>query len=103
LKEQRSNNPNMLLYWEMLRTAVAHGRSTFDFGRSTPDEGTFHFKKQWGAQAQPMCWEYWLPPGRQMPEQNPDNPKFKAAISAWQKLPVGVANLIGPHIVRGIA
>jgi serine/alanine adding enzyme len=103
LKEQRSNNPNMLLYWEMLRTAVADGRSTFDFGRSTPDEGTFHFKKQWGAQAQPMCWEYWLPAGREMPEQNPDNPKFKAAITAWQKLPVGVANVIGPHIVRGIA
>jgi serine/alanine adding enzyme len=50
-----------------------------------------------------MCWEYWLPPGKEMPEQNPDNPKYKAAINAWQKLPVGVANVLGPHIVRGIA
>jgi serine/alanine adding enzyme len=102
LKEQRSNNPNMLLYWEMLRKAVADKRSTFDFGRSTPDEGTFHFKKQWGAAPQPMCWEYWLPPGKAMPEQNPDNPKFKKAIETWQKLPLGLTNLLGPHIVRGI-
>ena len=49
-----------------------------------------------------MCWEYWLPAGKAMPEQNPDNPKFAAAISMWQKLPLGITNLVGPHIVRGI-
>lgn len=102
LKEYRSQCPNMLLYWEMLRATVADGHKTFDFGRSTPDEGTFHFKRQWGAEPRPLCWEYWLPAGQSLPDQSPKNAKFAAAISMWQKLPLGVANAIGPHIVRGI-
>jgi serine/alanine adding enzyme len=102
LKEYRSQCPNMLLYWEMLRTAAADGLRTFDFGRSTPDEGTFHFKKQWGAEPRPMCWEYWLPAGQALPDQSPKNPKFAAAISLWQRLPLGVTTRLGPHIVRGI-
>jgi FemAB-related protein (PEP-CTERM system-associated) len=102
LKEYRAQSPNMLLYWEMLRAAVADGHKTFDFGRSTPDEGTFQFKRQWGAEPRPMCWEYWLPAGQSLPDQSPKNSKFATAISLWQKLPLGVANAVGPHIVRGI-
>jgi serine/alanine adding enzyme len=102
LKEYRSQNPNMLLYWEMLRHAVADGRTTFDFGRSTPDEGTFHFKRQWGAEPRPMSWEYWLPEGEKLPDRSPDNPKFKRAIALWQRLPLRIANFLGPSIVRGI-
>jgi serine/alanine adding enzyme len=102
LKEYRSQCPNMLLYWEMLRAAVAEGRGTFDFGRSTPDEGTFHFKRQWGAEAQPMCWEYWLPPGQSLPDHSPHNPKFAMAVKLWQHLPLRVTTRLGPHVVRGI-
>jgi serine/alanine adding enzyme len=102
LKEFRSQCPNMLLYWEMLRTAVNDGLQTFDFGRSTPDEGTFHFKRQWGAEPRPMCWEYWLPAGQSLPDQSPKNPKFAAAISLWQRLPLPVTTFLGPHVVRGI-
>lgn len=102
LKEFRAESPNMLLYWDMLRTSQADGYRIFDFGRSTPDEGTFHFKRQWRAEPHPMCWEYWLPAGQALPDQSPDNPKFKAAVALWQKLPLGVTTLLGPHIVRGI-
>jgi len=102
LKEYRSQCPNMLLYWEMLRTAVNDGHQTFDFGRSTPDEGTYHFKRQWGAEPRPMCWEYWLPKGQTLPDQSPKNPKFAAAISLWQRLPVPVTIALGPRVVRGI-
>jgi hypothetical protein len=92
----------MLLYWEMLRSAVNDGHRTFDFGRSTPDEGTFHFKRQWGAEPRSMCWEYWLPAGQTLPDQSPKNPKFAAAISIWQRLPLGLTTRLGPHVVRGI-
>ena len=67
-----------------------HGYRTFDFGRSTPDEGTFHFKKQWGAQPQELAWEY-LGLSGALPDQSPKNPKFRAAIALWQHLPVPVA------------
>jgi FemAB-related protein (PEP-CTERM system-associated) len=49
-------NPNMLLYWSFLKFASDHGYLTFDFGRSTPGEGTFLFKKQWGAKSAPLHW-----------------------------------------------
>ena len=49
-------NPNMLLYWTFLRFASDNGYKIFDFGRSTPGEGTFQFKKQWGAEPASLHW-----------------------------------------------
>ena len=42
-------NPNMLLYWIMLKFSCDNGFKHFDFGRSSPGEGTYKFKEQWGA------------------------------------------------------
>lgn len=52
-------NPNMLLYWSFLEFAVNNRYQFFDFGRSTPGEGTYKFKSQWGAQPQQLHWERW--------------------------------------------
>ncbi|HUE86405.1 MAG TPA: FemAB family XrtA/PEP-CTERM system-associated protein [Vicinamibacterales bacterium] len=101
----REFNPlcaNVLLYWQMLRFAIGRRFRLFDFGRSTPGEGTYQFKKQWGAEARPLVWEYWTAPGQRVPELNPANPKFELAIRTWQRLPVRVANLVGPLVVRNI-
>jgi FemAB-related protein (PEP-CTERM system-associated) len=101
----REFNPlcaNVLLYWHMLRFALARGFQTFDFGRSTPGEGTYHFKKQWDAEAHELVWEYWTAKGGSLPQLNPHNPKFGLAIRAWQRLPVRVANTLGPMVVRNI-
>jgi FemAB-related protein (PEP-CTERM system-associated) len=101
----REFNPlcaNVLLYWEMLKFAIDRGLTTFDFGRSTPGEGTFHFKKQWGAEASELVWEYWMADGKAMPQLNPKNPKFDLAIRAWQRLPLPIATALGPHVVRNI-
>jgi serine/alanine adding enzyme len=101
LRAHAAASPNTLLYWTMLKWAVEHGYKTFDFGRSTPDEGTFHFKKQWGAQPHELAWEYAGLTG-EMPDQSPKNPKFRAAIAVWQHLPVWLTNRVGPPIVRSI-
>jgi serine/alanine adding enzyme len=101
----RSANPlcaNVLLYWHMLKFSVERGFATFDFGRSTPNEGTFHFKRQWGAEPLELVWEYWTASGGPAPGLDPKNPKFDLAIRAWQRLPLGVANVLGPHVVRNI-
>ena len=92
--------PNMLLYSAVLEFACREGFKEFDFGRSSVDSGTYRFKQQWGARPRQLYWYYWLAGGQSLPELNPDNPKFKAAISVWQHLPLPVANLIGPHIVK---
>ncbi len=102
LVEYRSLCPNMLLYWEAIQFGIQHGMKIFDFGRSTPGEGTYRFKTQWGAKASPLVWEYWMKHGGPLPNISPTNAKFALAIKLWKKLPLSVANLLGPPIVRSI-
>jgi len=102
LKASRPLCANVLLYWHAMQHAIADGRTTFDFGRSTPGDGPFQFKRQWGAEPSPLAWEYRLFKGERLPDQSPSNPKFKAAIAMWKRLPVPVATWLGPAIVRSI-
>jgi len=102
LRSYRSSAPNMLLYWTMLLHASEAGCRVFDFGRSTPDEGTYHFKRQWGAVPEALVWEYGLLEGRDVPGISPRNERFSAAIRAWQHIPVWVTRIMGPAIVRNI-
>jgi hypothetical protein len=102
VRDHNSLCPNHLLYWHILETALAEGASTLDFGRSTPGEGTYKFKEQWGALPLPLHWEYVLLRADEVPDQSPKNPKFKAAVEVWKRCPLGLANALGPRIVRWI-
>ncbi|HUL71527.1 MAG TPA: FemAB family XrtA/PEP-CTERM system-associated protein [Vicinamibacterales bacterium] len=102
IREHNNLCPNHLLYWHAIETAVAEGCEVFDFGRSTPDEGTYKFKEQWGAGPVALHWEYCLMAGGAVPDQTPKNPKFRLAIETWKRLPLWLANTMGPKIVRGI-
>src|SRR5690606_21136841 len=64
LREFNAFAGNMFLYWHMLQAAIERGCRVFEFGRCAPGEGTFHFKKQWGAEPAPLVWEYWMAGGR---------------------------------------
>ena len=102
VRDYNSLCPNHLLYWSIIQFAAATGHAVLDFGRSTPGEGTFKFKEQWGAQPLALHWEYVLAAGEAMPDVSPANPKFQAAIEIWKRLPLPLATRIGPHVVRGI-
>ncbi|MBK8335779.1 MAG: FemAB family PEP-CTERM system-associated protein [Sterolibacteriaceae bacterium] len=102
LRSHNHLSPNMLLYWASLSFACEQGYKVFDFGRSTPGEGTFKFKQQWGAQPIQLYWYYWLRDGESLPNLNPKNPKYSLAISIWKKLPLAVTNWLGPIVVRNI-
>ena len=101
LREFNHTNCNMLLYWNLLSRAVERGQTTFDFGRSSRDSGTYAFKAQWGATESPAVWQHYVREGDAR-DMRPNNGKFDLMIRAWQKLPVWVTKLIGPSIVRGI-
>jgi serine/alanine adding enzyme len=102
LRDYRSQCPNNLLYWRIIEDATQSGRRSLDFGRSTPNEGTYHFKEQWGARPEPLYWEYVMRSGADLPDLSPANPKYRAAIAVWTRLPLAVTNFIGPHIVKSI-
>jgi FemAB-related protein (PEP-CTERM system-associated) len=86
LREFNRYSPNMLLYWSILQYAVA--------------EGFKRFKKQWGALPSGLSWHYILQEGKALPRINPDNPKYRLAVNLWRRLPVPLANLIGPQVVK---
>ena len=90
------------MYWDVMRRAAAAGATLFDYGRSKQGTGSFSFKKNWGFEPAPLHYRYRLAPGIPMPDNNPLNPKYQRFIAAWKKLPLPVANLVGPRIVRGI-
>jgi len=102
LRRYNHLSSNMMLYWNALKYASDNGFRQFDFGRSTPHEGTYEFKKQWGAKPVQLHWHYWLSNGYPLPELNPHNPKYKYAIKIWQHLPLCITNSIGPIIVKNI-
>ena len=91
--------PNNILYWEVIKRCFKRGSRSFDFGRSSLDAGTFNFKKQWIKNPGPQIWQYKLLTIDTLPELNPSNPKFKWAIKLWRRLPLPIANALGPRIV----
>jgi FemAB-related protein (PEP-CTERM system-associated) len=102
LREGNRVSANMLLYWSLLEHATEHGCHRFDFGRCTKNSGTFKFKEQWGAEPQQLRWHYWLAAGRTPPMLNPSNPKYELAIAVWKRLPLPIANWLGPRIVKSL-
>ncbi len=98
----RGRAGNDFMYWEVMRRAAERGYRLFDFGRSKLGTGAHDFKKNWGFTAAPLRYRYLLAPGASIPDHNPLNPKYRLFIAAWKKLPLPVANLLGPPIVRGL-
>lgn len=98
----RRNGANDFLYWEVMRHAAGRGYRKFDFGRSKSGTGAFAFKKNWGFDPNWLEYEYHFLPGHSMPDKNPLNPKFALMIAIWKKLPLPVANFLGPFLIGGL-
>lgn len=102
LRKYSRLSPNMLLYWTMLEYACDNGFDVFDFGRSTPDEGTYKFKKQWGAKEQPLFWQTFSCQQETSKSSTADKSKFELAMQVWKKLPVSVSKILGPVVRKNI-
>ncbi|MBF0416148.1 MAG: FemAB family PEP-CTERM system-associated protein [Magnetococcales bacterium] len=89
------------MYWELMnRAAEQRGSRIFDFGRSKVGSGSYDFKRYFGFEPQPLYYSYLLKPGHQMPNVSPNNPKYRAMIRMWQRLPLGVSRWIGPFFAK---
>jgi FemAB-related protein (PEP-CTERM system-associated) len=93
---------NDFMYWELMRRSADEGLTSFDFGRSKLDTGPFKFKKNWGFEPTPLPYEYYLVKTDQMPDVNPTNPKYRLLVDTWRRLPVPLANLLGPPLARSL-
>ena len=93
---------NDFKYWELMRRSCERGLKVFDYGRSKHGTGPYAFKKNWGFEPQPLHYEYCLYKRDSIPQNNPNNAKYKLFIEAWRRMPIGLANWLGPHIVRNL-
>ena len=93
---------NDFKYWELMRRACERGIRVFDYGRSKQGTGSYSFKKNWGFEPQPLYYEYCLYKRESIPQNNPNNAKYKLLIETWRRMPIGLANWLGPFIVRNL-
>ena len=98
--EAREVSANDFKYWELMRRACERGIRVFDYGRSKLETGSFDFKKNWGFEPAALHYEYQLFSRDTVPQNNPANPRYRAAIDIWRRLPRGVVNAVGPVLAR---
>lgn len=98
LREYNRMSPNMLVYWELMKHVSDNGVNTFNFGRCTPGGNTHKFKTQWGTTDQSLWWYQHLAPGAQPMTEHSAGAGI--ATRLWRHMPLGVANVLGPRLVR---
>ena len=102
LREAFALCPNFVLYWEVIRTGCRSGYRTLDLGRSFRNAGTFEFKRQWGALPHSLPWIFVdVVPGAR-PSVDRDASRYGHFIEAWKRVPVPIANVVGPMIRRQV-
>lgn len=101
LFEYRKMAPNMLLYWRFMERCIEEGLSVFNFGRCTPGSGTHRFKQQWGTRDQKLWWYQYAENGNEA-TPSPEDDRWSWGPRVWRKLPMPVANTLGPKIVQYI-
>ena len=90
------------LYWEVMRRACERGCRVFDYGRSKRGTGSLSFKKNWGFEPEPLHYRFQLVRASSVPDVNPLNPKYRLFIDAWKRMPLWLANALGPMIARDL-
>jgi FemAB-related protein (PEP-CTERM system-associated) len=107
LRKYNHLSPNMMLYWNFLSFASDNGYAKVDFGRSTPNEGTYKFKTQWGAKPYPLHWHHIyvskIKSVKKANIQDTRSAKREIAANLWSKLPLCVANTLGARIRKYIS
>ncbi len=93
---------NDFMYWELMRRSGEEGIRLFDYGRSKRGTGAYSFKKNWGFEPEPLHYQYHLVKAKTVPEVNPMNPKYRLFIEGWKRLPLPVANFLGPFLARSL-
>ena len=94
--------PVSLLNWEAIKHACQEGYKYCDFGRSSVNDGSYKYKKQFGGDIKQLYWQHYLNTRDAVPDLSVGNGKFKLAIEAWKRIPVSLTKLIGPQIVKYI-
>ncbi|SER61010.1 FemAB family XrtA/PEP-CTERM system-associated protein [Sphingobium sp. YR768] len=101
LSDARRLRSNELMYYRLMGHGRARGMTHFDFGRSKAGSGQAAWKKSFGFDPRPLVYHGWPADGAAR-DINPGSAKYQRRIELWKKLPLPVANMLGPMISRGL-
>jgi FemAB-related protein (PEP-CTERM system-associated) len=93
---------NELMYYQVMCNAARRGCTAFDFGRSKVGTGSYAFKENWGFEPRPLVYAVRAVDGAAPRSVNPLDPKYRLQVALWKKMPLPLANRLGPHIARGL-
>jgi len=85
--------PNMVLYWELIKNSILTDNKNFSFGRSTKNSGTYKFKKQWDPIEKQLYFNY-----SQSKTVNIKNYLWLTEI--WKKQPLWTSQVLGKIISK---
>ncbi|WP_188055606.1 FemAB family XrtA/PEP-CTERM system-associated protein [Sphingosinithalassobacter sp. CS137] len=98
----RALRANDHMYFGLMSHARERGCRRFDFGRSKTGTGAAAFKKNWGFDPRPLAYFTRTANGAAPRVVNPQNPRYRLQVAAWQRLPLPIANRLGPWISKGL-
>ena len=98
----RASRANDRMYYALMCRARTRGCTRFDFGRSKAGTGPAAFKKNWGFEGVPLGYALRTAPGAEPRAINPLDPKNRAKVELWKRLPLPIANRLGPLLSRGL-
>jgi predicted N-acyltransferase len=98
--------PVYLAYWEIIRNASTNGYHYLDMGRSPADSEASKYKGQWGGVASPIYQQVaYIGTGRtadSIADQMHSEGKFKLVMRLWPRLPLPVAQYLGPKLRKHV-
>ena len=92
---------NEVIYYRIMCHARTRGCTRFDFGRSKVGSGSGKFKKNFGIEPEPLTYASWSADG-EVRDINPNSGKYALMVEGWKRLPLPIANLVGPWLARGL-
>lgn len=100
--EARRLRANDIMYYSLMNHARHRGCTHFDFGRSKTGTGAYSFKKNWGFEPEPLSYASRTAHDEEARDVNPMSSKYRLQVALWQRLPLSIANKIGPYISKGL-
>ncbi len=98
----RAERSNEFLYFNLMNASRERGLTLFDFGRSKVGTGPAAWKKTWGLEGVPLSYAVRAVEGKMPRDVNPLSPQYVRKVEMWKKLPLPLANMIGPWLARGL-
>jgi len=93
---------NNAQYAALMEEAVSAGLRVFDFGRSRANSGAAAFKHHMGFLPLQLDYQFYFPHGGHPPSINPDNPRMALPRRILSVLPLWMARIVGPTVMRNV-